>query len=371
MKENLVVHFGAGALGRGLVVPLLKDSGYDVVIVDTNEELNKQINLTNSYMLDISDEEADKRNKEIRIIQAVSPINDKEILEQYLKGAKIVTTSVRRENLIHVARALASIWGKYDIEGRKVICCENVEDAGSYFKSLLVSEAKTNEEIAILNKIIVPDTIVDRICATSPSNINIVTSEKFHECSVDINVLSDTKIKLIPAVENIKGNFYRKRYLLNAYADAISFIALDRKLDYLYEAATNEEINEEIKTYMKLLKKLLNIKYNCNKKELDKWAIKYRKRLSNKEIPRKLDTVARNLWGKLTLEERFVSPLIELMDEGVNIEDGVKFIIKLINSANNTSKDQLSKEQLIEKLNELWSETKSGQEFYKDVLNLL
>ena len=34
MKENMVVHFGAGALGRGLVVPLLSESGKQVVLAE-------------------------------------------------------------------------------------------------------------------------------------------------------------------------------------------------------------------------------------------------------------------------------------------------------------------------------------------------
>ena len=59
MKENMVVHFGAGALGRGLVVPLLSESGKQVVLAETNETLLTQFNQNNGYTLHIRDEESE------------------------------------------------------------------------------------------------------------------------------------------------------------------------------------------------------------------------------------------------------------------------------------------------------------------------
>ncbi len=52
-----------------------------------------------------------------------------------------------------------------------------------------------------------------------------IVSEEFHELSVDKNVLSETGIEYINSIDNVEGHFYRKRYLLNSYADAISFLA--------------------------------------------------------------------------------------------------------------------------------------------------
>ena len=43
MNKQYVVHFGGGALGRGLVIPMLYESGKDVVLVDTNEEMLKEL----------------------------------------------------------------------------------------------------------------------------------------------------------------------------------------------------------------------------------------------------------------------------------------------------------------------------------------
>ena len=101
-----------------------------------------------------------------------------------------VTTSVRRENLIHVAKVLAMAWGTESDSRRMVLCCENVEGVGAYFHSLLMDYAKNEQQRKNLSVIRIPDTIVDRICAAG-STIMEVTSESFHECSVDADVVTD------------------------------------------------------------------------------------------------------------------------------------------------------------------------------------
>lgn len=137
MKENMVVHFGAGALGRGLVVPLLSESGKQVVLAETNETLLTQFNQNNGYTLHIRDEES--RDVFIRILDACSPVKEKNKLLEWLREAATVTTSVRRENLKYVAPVICEAWGNQNNKQRCVICCENVEGVGSYFRELLLS----------------------------------------------------------------------------------------------------------------------------------------------------------------------------------------------------------------------------------------
>lgn len=129
---NQVVHFGAGALGRGLVVPMLYESGMDVVLVDTNPRLIDFLRKNCVYQIDETD--TAQRMKTIEVKDVIHSIDEKGKLTKVLKETKLVTTSVRRENLIHVARVLADAWADTDNSNRRVYCCENVEGVGSYFK---------------------------------------------------------------------------------------------------------------------------------------------------------------------------------------------------------------------------------------------
>ncbi|WP_186438219.1 hypothetical protein [Cohnella terricola] len=358
MNLKTIVHFGAGALGRGMVVPLLFESGYEVVVLDTNEELNRELNREGGYRLKLSDDQSGDGEREIRIREALSPVADRDRVAEYLKSANVVTTSVRRENLVHVARALAETWGELDGENRMVICCENIENVGSLFRSLLVEAAASEEQSARLRRIAVPDTIVDRICTANwPEGTNVV-AETFHECSVDANEAPQTGITLIPSVARIERDFARKRLLLNTYADAISFLAKGEGKTYLFEAARSDDINRMIEPYMALLQEMLKLEYDCDSSELQEWRSKYKSRLSNSGIPRELDTVARNLWAKLDLNERFAWPLIKLQEHGVDIGEGAKFLAKLVRTADGEGQ---SAAELQAKLEGLWGTTPAGR----------
>lgn len=361
MKQKKVVHFGAGALGRGLVVPLLHNSGCSIILADTNPCLLSVIREQHGYHLNISDAD-DDRIRNIPIEDIVSPVDDEQKLINYLRDVAVITTSVRRENLKHVARVLAKAWGNEQNENRMVLCCENIENVGVFFKELLLNSAQTSQERENLDSIRIPDTIVDRICA-SGDTIDLVTSEQFYECSVDQRVVADTGITMIPAVADITSHFYRKRYLLNTYADTISFLGKGRGFSYVYEVAQHTEINEEIEPYLKLLKILLYKKYNISREECDTWSSTYRKRLSNANIPRKLDTVARNLWAKLTLEERFLCPLVELMRLDIDIKPGLAVVHKIIEEAN--KEECLTIVQLRKQLETIWCINEDGKGIYQ------
>lgn len=370
MNKQYVVHFGGGALGRGLVIPMLYESGKDVVLVDTNEEMLKELRKNMSYILDVSDDK-EQRFHNIHIKAALSSLTQPELVIAYLKEATTITTAVRRENLKHIVGSIAQAWSEGDCSDRRIICCENVEGVGSYMKELLLEKATTSTAHENLRKVICPDTIVDRICASSCHDYKI-TSEVFHECSVDVCTLQDTGISKIPSVENIKGHFYRKRYLLNSYADAISFLARAKGLTYLYEAAMDEEIHQRVLPYMKLLSRLLEEVYNIPQKESQEWFQIYRKRLSNSNIPRELATVARNLWTKLSLEERFVQPLIQLKEKGIDIQVGLSFLSTLINTLQSETKDikggdeKKTFKEISVLLRELWCKNDVGKQLYKE-----
>ena len=354
MEKTLIVHFGAGALGRGLVIPILVESGCEVVIVDTNH----------SYEVDLTDD-PEGRIHTIPIREALSPVKNAAEVARYLLAAKTVTTSVRRENLIYVARALAPLWGEHPEAGRRVLCCENVEHVGEAFSELLLGCAENEAQHRSLRSVAIPDTIVDRICSANWPSTSLVTSERFFELAVAKSALPDTGIKLIPSVDRIDAAFARKRFLVNTYADAVSFFALRDGCRYLYDAVGNVTINAQIEPYMGLLKRLLVLAYDYTPEDLETWAEKYKRRLANPAIPRDLHTVARGLWQKLSPGERFVLPIIELMKRGEPMEDGVRFLAELILAGEATEEQPLGRDELLNRLETLWAESAESRQLFQ------
>lgn len=69
-----MVHFGGGALGRGLVVPLLVQSGCEVVLVDVDEKLLYEIKDQHGYSLLVTDEETNRQQQFIPVKDVVSSL---------------------------------------------------------------------------------------------------------------------------------------------------------------------------------------------------------------------------------------------------------------------------------------------------------
>jgi mannitol-1-phosphate 5-dehydrogenase len=367
MKKQTIIHFGGGALGRGLVIPILVDSGCDVVLIDTNTALIDSLNQTGSYPLDVTDAASDERVRMIPLKAVVSGLDQRSVAD-WLTRADIVTTSVLRKNLVHVAQTLADVWGVRDCRGKKVICCENIENVGTLFRTLLMQNADPayHENLASL---CIPDVVVDRICTAHFPETLRVSSELFSECAVDANTLPETGISRITSIPNITGAFYKKRFLMNTYADTVSFLALSKGKTYLYEAAEDECINAEAGAYIKLLKRLLVIDYGYSTAEVDEWADIYRRRLSNHEIPRLLETVARNFWQKMTLEERFIAPIVQMMRDREGISGAVPLLVRLIHAGVSANGTEMTPVELRRRLSSLWAGNPDGAKLIQVVMD--
>lgn len=128
----------------------------------------------------------------------------------------------------------------------------------------------------------------------------------------------------------------------------------------MHEAVTDETIQQHLAPYFVGFRKLLEEKYQYTAEELADWHQIYTKRLSNPKIKRELNSVARNLWEKMTLKERFIWPLLELLDLKVDVADSVRVLIDLIKCSSNES------DQVIQtKLKKLWSTDARGSVLYK------
>ncbi len=348
-----IVHFGGGALGRGLVLDLLSASGRPIYLADANPALLAHL-AANDNAFTIQKTDLEQPAVTIQLAGVYHPGQDAEKLDAILKEADTITTSVRRENLHHVASTLIRAWkdlSAKELAAKQVLCIENVEHVGDYFRSQLDSMLEKEEDQKKFANIRIPDTIVDRICSANPDTFEVLC-EEFHECMVDENVVPDTGLDLIGSTLDIDSHFARKRYLLNTYADGISFLGAQKGLQYLHEAAADPKLNAIIGPYVELLKTYLNKTYQIDRDELDDWSTLYQKRLSNPKICRDLNTVARSGFNKLTETERFVYPLLSfeteeiaaalptlravfeksLKDENLTIEEGLQKLQKQWNS---------------------------------------
>ena len=338
------VHFGAGALGRGLVVPRLVDSGWTVTLVDASEPLVDGLRQAGRYALTVLDG-AHVERRDIEVAAALALGRDEDGIAAALAEAELVTTSVRKENLPSALKVIASAWqrlGRADTV--TVLGCENVEHVDRLIRDGLVAAGL---EATALPRI--PATLVDRICAALPLPSLEIRTEPYAELAVER--LGDGVTLPGPSVEaDIDAAFDRKRYLVNSVADGSAFLGLPRGHAWLAEAAADAAIAELMRPLIEALVEHLEFVHGFSREALDDYLAVSRRRLANPAIPRRLDTVARDILRKLGPTERFMAPLIELAGRGRPIDAAARTVARIAEAGLAAEQPSLGKAEIANKV---------------------
>ena len=318
------VHFGAGALGRGLVVPRLAEAGWRVTLVDADRTLVEALVGARSYPLMIAGDGGSER-RAVSIAGALRP--DDPGLAPLLSRTPLVTTAVRRENLPRVARTLVAAWTEAGMpETVAVVGCENVERVDEVLAAAFAAAGISPAQRARLR---LPRTVVDRICAADwPAGLGI-TTEPFCELAA----AGGDAIPGIEAVSDIDARFARKRYLVNSFADASAVFGVTRGHHTLAEAIADPEVARQVAPLLAALRLHLGLAYGYGADSLAAYEEQSRRRLANAAIPRRLETVARDVSRKLAPNERFAEPLIDLEARGLLAEDAVAVLAAMVRAA--------------------------------------
>lgn len=296
------LHFGAGALGRGLVLPRIVAAGGTVAVADTDRDLIDRLRKDGGYRLTVGGQAMD-----IPIVAAYAIGTDDDGLDRAIAATSVITTSVQIANVSRVVRRLASVWrGADPSQRRMVIGCENLRNVGAHFTTLFEQEN--------MSSVRCPNCVVDRICATDKHRL-AVEAEHYSEWVIE----GDAAPPGPNAVENVERLFFRKRYLVNALADACAFIGQSRGMSYLHEAVSDPAIREATAPLIDLMCDHLAMEFGFTAADLGAYLGTSVARLSDPAISRRIETVARDPWRKFAPDERFLEPVLAEVAHGSDI----------------------------------------------------
>lgn len=307
------VHFGAGALGRGLVVPHLVEAGWSVTLVDPVPELVDALRRQNGYKLAIG-EAGGSRELQVHVAGVLHPVHDAASLRAALAEATLVTTAVRKENLPGVAKLLVADWAFSGTGEAALVGCENVERVDDMLAGALREAGLPPERLARLR---IPRTVVDRICASDWPASTTIRTESYGELAAS---LGGAAIPGVQGVARIDAVFDRKRYLVNTLADAAAILGRAKGYGLLSEAFADAALLAELDPLVEALLRHLVLRHGFAPADLRAYLALSRQRLANRFIPRQLTTVARDIRRKMLPGERFAAPLIDLIHRGEVID---------------------------------------------------
>lgn len=139
MVEGNIVLFGAGKIGRSFIGQLFSRAGYEVIFIDLDRELVRELNSRKSYPVIIKGPEGDKKI----VVEKVSAIHseNKDEVMKAISRADIMAISVGKAALPLLAPGLAKglLLREEESPGRTLdmILAENMRSAGSFFRKEL------------------------------------------------------------------------------------------------------------------------------------------------------------------------------------------------------------------------------------------
>jgi len=328
MNKKKMIQFGAGNIGRSFIGQLFSRSGYEVVFVDINKELIKELNKKRVYKLVI------KRNKlpdEIILIENIRAIDsfDKEAVIREIVDADIIATAVGKHALPQIVPVIAQgLQLRYKKRGKNpldIIIAENLRNAADYLrkqlKIYLPQEYPFDELVGLIESSIgkmVPlmkeeDKKRDLVWIyAEPYNTLIVDKKGFK------NPLP--QVRDLWAVENIKAYVDRKLFIHNLGHSASAYFGYqyDSEMTFIYEALEVPGIYKTVRECMKQSAVALNRAYpkDLTLQDLQNHIDDLLFRFQNKSLGDTIFRVGRDLYRKLDKDERLVGPMLLAQKQG-------------------------------------------------------
>lgn len=317
-----MVQFGAGNIGRSFIGQLFSRSGYEVVFIDINKELVKELNKKRAYKLVI------KRNElpdEIILIENIRAINgyDKEAVIREIVDADILATAVGKYALPQIIPVIAQgLQWRDEKRGKNpldIIIAENFRNVADYLrkelKSLLPLEYPFDELVGLIESSIgkmVPlmkeeDKKKDLLWIFAEPYNTLIVDKKGFKTSLP-------QIRDLRAVENIKAYVDRKLFIHNLGHSAAAYLGYqyDSKMTFIYEALEVPEIYKIVREGMKQSAVALNEAYpkDLALQDLQNHIDDLLFRFQNKSLRDTIFRVGRDLYRKLDKNERLVGPML-------------------------------------------------------------
>lgn len=319
------VHFGAGNIGRGFIGEILSKNDFEVIFVDMNAAVIDALNERHGYEIGIASPEHEKIS-----VSGVSGINNgknPEEVVQAIAEADIVTTAIGPTILPYIAELIAK-----GIHARKqagnqnpldFLACENMI-GGSEFLGGKVAEYLSDEDRAYVAEYIgFPNAAVDRIVpGQRHEDVLYVEVEPFREWVIDESQLKNISFKLEGAhyATNLEPFIERKLFSVNSGHATVAYNSAYKGYKTILEGLQDVEVVDALKAVQVETRALLLAKWGqyFTEESLIDYHQVIISRFKNPEIIDEVTRVGRTPIRKLGYDERFIRPIRELNDRGLD-----------------------------------------------------
>ncbi|WP_198439589.1 mannitol-1-phosphate 5-dehydrogenase [Aerococcus urinae] len=317
------VHFGAGNIGRGFIGEVLVANGFTVDFVDVNETIVDALNERGSYQIGYAAPGEEKID--ISGVKAINNGKNPEAVVQAIQEANIITTAIGPNILPYIAELIAQ-----GLQARRqagvsepidVIACENMI-GGTDFLHQEVDKYLTDQDQDYIDRYVgFPNAAVDRIVPEHHhEDALFVSVEPFKEWVVDQTHSKAKNIRLdgVLYVDNLEPYIERKLFSVNTGHASVAYSGAAKGYQTIGQALEDGTILERLKAVLKETSSLLIAKWNFKEADMAAYREKIVERFQNPMIVDQVNRVGRTPIRKLGYNERFIRPIRELKERGLD-----------------------------------------------------
>ncbi|MCY3039170.1 MULTISPECIES: mannitol-1-phosphate 5-dehydrogenase [Aerococcus] len=317
------VHFGAGNIGRGFIGEVLVANGFTVDFVDVNETIVDALNERGSYQIGYAAPGEEKID--ISGVKAINNGKNPEAVVQAIQEANIITTAIGPNILPYIAELIAQ-----GLQARRqagvsepidVIACENMI-GGTDFLHQEVDKYLTDQDQDYIDRYVgFPNAAVDRIVPEQHhEDVLFVSVEPFKEWVVDQTHSKAKNIRLdgVLYVDDLEPYIERKLFSVNTGHASVAYSGAAKGYQTIGQALEDGTILERLKAVLKETSSLLIAKWNFKEADMAAYREKIVERFQNPMIVDQVNRVGRTPIRKLGYNERFIRPIRELKERGLD-----------------------------------------------------
>lgn len=289
---NKIIVIGAGKTGRGFIGRLLQEADREVVFIDKNKELIKQLKEEKEFEVRFFGgvREAYKVNK----FTAYSW--EEEAVKDIFGETELVFVSVGGQNLKEVGAYLSEVLKEE--KHYYIITAENASKPSQTLK-----EAIGKENISVSEATVFCTTIEDEGIHINSENYPYI------QCNAELLDGYAPDINTVKIISNFSDFLTRKLYTYNAASCVIAYLGWKKGYTNYGEAANDKEILELLDKNYEITNKVLCKEFGYDPEDQKEFALLSKQKFCDKTI---VDTVARNARDpqrKLAAEERIMGPI--------------------------------------------------------------
>ncbi|MCX6227435.1 MAG: mannitol-1-phosphate 5-dehydrogenase [Bacteroidia bacterium] len=323
IKQDKIVIFGAGKIGRSFIGQLFSLGGYEVVFVDVNKRIIDELNNRRNYNVIIRSEIETVINiKNVRGVYA-----DDESVAHEVATAGIVAVSVGLHGLSEIFPGLAKgLAERYEIDNYSpldIIIAENMRDADAFFREELRKLTPATyplERLAGLVETSIGKMVPIMLNKDMEADVLQVFAEPYNTLILDKKAFKNPipQIAGLSPKENMKAWVDRKLFIHNLGHAAAAYIGylFNQDFVYLHEALATPKVHDSVRNTMLQSADILMKKYpgEFSKQGLTEHIDDLLSRFQNKALGDTIFRVGCDLFRKLGPEDRMAGAIKAAID---------------------------------------------------------